>query len=89
MYLVKSLSRDKGKGQIHHVSAPFALQIPWGEKGRYIVYLPFSLVPREGLYQIHGHRSGGAQNMTKGSQNPGLVSRFSATPRGQLLRGGN
>ena len=70
MYLVKPLSRNKGKGQIHNVSAPFALQIPWCERGRYIVYLPFSLVPREGLYQIHvqslnthrgKHRSGGAR----------------------------
>ena len=72
MYLVKPLSRDKGKRQIHNVSALFALQIPWCERGRYIVYLPFSLVPREGLYQIHGqslnthrgkHRSGDARTL--------------------------
>ena len=30
----------QGVWQIHNVSAPFALQIPWGDKGRYIVYLP-------------------------------------------------
>ena len=30
----------QGVWQIHNVSALFALQIPWGEKGRYIVYLP-------------------------------------------------
>ena len=30
----------QGVWQIHNVSAPFALQIPWGEKSRYIVYLP-------------------------------------------------
>ena len=47
MYLVKPLSRDKGKGQTHNVSALFALQISWCERGRYIVYLPFSLVPKE------------------------------------------
>ena len=29
----------QGVWQIHNVSAPFALQIPWSEKGRYIVYL--------------------------------------------------
>ena len=70
MYLVKPLSRDKGKGQIHDVSALFALQIPWVKRAGYIVYVPFSLVPREGLYQIHlqslnthrgKHRSGGAR----------------------------
>ena len=73
MYLVKPLSLGKGKGQIHNVSALFALQIPWCERSRYIMYLPFSLVPREGLFQIHGqalnthrgkHRSGGARSVT-------------------------
>ena len=50
---------------------PFRPKESVGRKGRYIVYLPFSLVPREGLYQIHGqslnthrgkHRSGGSQD---------------------------
>ena len=52
MYLVKSLSRDKGSGRYTQCISTRAL------------------VPREGLYQIHGqslnthrgkHRSGGAQ----------------------------
>ena len=69
MYLVKTLSRDKGSGRYTMYLPLFALQIPWGEKGRCNVYLPDPL-SREGLYQIHGqslsthrgkHRSGGAQ----------------------------
>ena len=71
MYLVESLSRDKGSGRYTMYLPHFALQIPWGEKGRYIVYLlDLPLVLREGLDQTHGqplnthrgkHRSGGAQ----------------------------
>ena len=50
----------QGVWQIH-VSAPFALQIPWGEKGRYIVYLPDPLSRERGFTRymaIPKHTSG-------------------------------
>ena len=64
----------QGVWQIHNASAPCALQIPWGEKGQMHCVSARPLVPREGLYQIHGqslnthrgkHRSGGAQRIEK------------------------
>ena len=36
----KAPPSGQGVWQIHNVSPLFALQIPWGEGGRYIVYLP-------------------------------------------------
>ena len=65
----------QGASQIHNVSAPFALQIPWGEKGQIHCVSARPLVPREGLHKIHGqslnthwgkHRSGGAQHKALG-----------------------
>ena len=49
---------------------PFRPTVPWGERGQIHCVSTRPLVPREGLYQIHGqslnthrgkHRSGGAQ----------------------------
>ena len=59
----------QGVWQIHNVSAPFAPESV-GRKGQIHCVSARPLVPREGLYQIHGqslnthrgkHRSGGAQ----------------------------
>ena len=69
MHLVKPLSRDKGSGR-------YTMYLPLSPQGMCkakradtLRICPFPLVPREGLYQIHGqslnthrgkHRSGGA-----------------------------
>ena len=45
----------QGVWQIHNVSALFALQIPWGEKGRYIVYLPDPLSRERGFTRYMGN----------------------------------
>ena len=74
MYLIKSLSRDKGSGR-YTMYLPLSPYRFLGRKGgRYIHCVSTRLrplVPREGLYQIHGqslnthrgkHRSGGARS---------------------------
>ena len=51
----------QGVWSIHNVSALFALQIAWGERGRYIVYLPDPLSGRGTLpdaWAIPKHTSG-------------------------------
>ena len=69
MYLVKPLSRDKGSGR-YTVHLPLSPQGSVGRKGQMHCASTRPLVPREGLYQIHGqslnthrrkHRSGGAR----------------------------
>ena len=45
----------QGVWQIHNVSAPFALQIPWGENCRYIVYLPDPLSQERGFTRYMGN----------------------------------
>ena len=71
MYLVESLSRDKGSGRYTMYLPLFALQIPWGKgSSRYIVYLPDPLPRERDFTRYMGqslnthpgkHRSGGAQ----------------------------
>ena len=69
MYLVKSLSRDKGSGR-YTMYLPLLPCRFLGAKGQIHCVSARALVPREGLYQIHGqslnthrgkHRSGGAR----------------------------
>ena len=71
MYLVKSLSRDKGSGR-YTMYLPLSPKESVGRKGQIHCVSARPLVPREGLYQIHGqslntyrdkHRSGGAQDV--------------------------
>ena len=73
MYLVKPLSRDKGSGR-STMYLPFRPTDSLGRKGQIHCGSARPLVPREGLYQIHGqslnthrgkHRSGGAQTHTR------------------------
>ena len=70
MYLVKSLSRDKGSGRytMYLSLSPYRFL---GRKGQIHCVSTGPLVPGEGLYQIHAqslnthrgkHRSGGAQD---------------------------
>ena len=75
MYLVKPLSRDKGEGQIHNVSAFSPQGICRAKGADTLCICPFAPQgPREWLYQIHGqslnthrgkHRPGGAQSDEK------------------------
>ena len=58
--------------QIHNVSAPFALRIPWGGKGQIHCVSARPLVPREGLYQIHGQALN--QRFRKGVGGRGLAT---------------
>ena len=44
----------QGVWWIHNVSALFALQIPWGERGRYIVYLLDPLSRERGFTRYMG-----------------------------------
>ena len=69
MYLVKSLSRDRGSGR-YTMYLPLSPQESVGQKGQIHCVSTRPLVLGEGLYQIHGqslnthrgkHRSGGAQ----------------------------
>ena len=45
----------QGVRQIHNVSALFALQVSWGERGRYIVYLPYPLSRERGFTRYMGN----------------------------------
>ena len=55
MYLVKPLSRDKGKRLDTQCICPFCPTDSLGRKGQIHCVSARHLVPREGLYQIHGH----------------------------------
>ena len=62
MYLVKPLSQDKGSGRYTMYLPLFALQFPWGERGRHVVYLPLSPCPEKGtlpdIWALPKHTSG-------------------------------
>ena len=75
MYLVKSLSRDKGSGR-YTMYLPFSLTDSLGRKGQIHCVSARPLVPREGLYQIHGqslntHRGGHEACLEKVEQQRG------------------